>query len=51
MSFSLEWGGGWTGALAALALAAAVFWHALLPSDYHPNLPNVPSMRALANAS
>ncbi|MCX5794026.1 MAG: glutamine amidotransferase [Elusimicrobia bacterium] len=27
MSLSLEWGGGWTGALAALALAAAMIWH------------------------
>ena len=27
MNLSLEWGGGWTGALAALALLAAVAWH------------------------
>ena len=27
MSFSVEWGGGWLGALAALALLAAAVWH------------------------
>ncbi|MBI5239510.1 MAG: hypothetical protein HY926_03490 [Elusimicrobia bacterium] len=27
MNFSLEWGGGWAGALAAAAVAAAAVWH------------------------